>query len=110
MDLDNRIEMCLLLDFYGPMLTEKQQNIMHKYFELDISLVEIGEDEHISRQAVRDALKTAQKVLVSCEEKLGFVSRFRVLKNLTNEIIEDVKADVDRDDLIDKLNKLSKIL
>lgn len=110
MDLDNRIEMCLLLDVYGSLLTEKQHNIMHKYYEMDISLAEIGLEENISRQAVRDALKTAEKILIETEEKLGVVSRYKVLKDLTNEIILNVEQKKDFDIVLKKLKKLSEIL
>jgi len=110
MVLDKRVEMCLLMDFYGSMLTVKQRNIMHKYYEQDISLVEIGDEEGISRQAVRDALITSEKVLNTCEEKLGFVSKHNVLKNSIDEIINDIDSNIDKVHLIKKLKSLSKNL
>lgn len=109
MDLDKRVEMCLLLDFYGNLLTEKQKNIMNMYYEKDISLAEIGDIVGISRQAVRDALKTSENSLILFEEKLGFVMRHKVLKNKIDEIItsiDDVKYDI----LVKELKNLSNNL
>ena len=36
-----------LLDLYGPLLTEKQRRCMEMYFDMDLSLSEIGEELHI---------------------------------------------------------------
>lgn len=109
MVLDKRVEMCLLLDFYGSLLTEKQKNIMHKYYEEDISLVEIGNEEGISRQAVRDAIRTSELLLVSFEEKLGFVARHKILKNKINEIIDKVDK-MEYNLVVDELINLSNNL
>ena len=46
-----------LLDLYGPLLTEKQRRCMEMYFDMDLSLSEIGEELHISRQGAYDMLK-----------------------------------------------------
>ena len=48
------LEIPFLLDFYGEMLTEKQRNCLAYYYEEDLSLSEIAENEGISRQGVRD--------------------------------------------------------
>ena len=48
-----------LLDLYGPLLTEKQRRCMEMYFDMDLSLSEIGEELHISRQGAYDMLKRA---------------------------------------------------
>jgi len=46
-----------LLDFYGPFLSEKQRNLLHHYYNEDLSLSEIAENEAITRQGVRDLIK-----------------------------------------------------
>ena len=51
----------LLFDFYGPLLTEKQQRVINLYYENDFSFTEIAEQLNISRQAVYDLLKTWSK-------------------------------------------------
>ncbi|OLN33317.1 putative DNA-binding protein [Desulfosporosinus metallidurans] len=74
--MDKLTEMALLADFYGPLLTEKQQNVWDLHYQQDLSLVEIAEAEHISRQAIHDLLKRTERILTEYEEKLGLVQRF----------------------------------
>ena len=45
----------VLLDYYGPVLTDKQRAILTEYYDQDLSLAEIAENYGISRQGVRDA-------------------------------------------------------
>ena len=87
MELDKRVEMCMLLDFYGSLLTQKQKEIMHMYYEEDISLAEIGETINISRQAVRDALKTSENSLLDFESKLKFIDKHKLIKTEICDII-----------------------
>lgn len=67
----------LLLDFYGDMLTEKQREVIEFYYNEDLSLSEIAENEGITRQGVRDAIKHAESQLLEMEDRLGLVKRFR---------------------------------
>lgn len=69
-------EMVLLADFYGPLLTDKQQKVWELHFAQDLSLGEIAEAEGISRQAVHDLIKRTEKILREYEAKLGLVRRF----------------------------------
>ncbi|CAA7602717.1 RNA polymerase sigma factor, region 3/4 [Acididesulfobacillus acetoxydans] len=69
-------KMALLADFYGPLLTEKQQAIWDLYYEQDLSLAEIAENGHTTRQAVHDLIKRTEKILADYEAKLGLVARF----------------------------------
>lgn len=66
--------MTLLYDFYGNLLTPKQQEIMHLYYERDLSLGEIAADLKVSRQAVYDTLKRSEKALERFEVKLGLLN------------------------------------
>ena len=43
-----------LFDFYGALLTQKQQECLHLHLYDDLSLSEIGEELGISRQAAYD--------------------------------------------------------
>ena len=74
--MEKLAEMALLADFYGPLLTEKQRNVWDLHYQQDLSLAEIAELEHISRQAIHDLLKRTERILVEYEEKLGLVQRF----------------------------------
>jgi len=73
---EKMIEMSLLFDFYGQLLTQKQQDILKMYYEDNYTLVEIAEELGVSRQAVYDSIKKAEKILYSYEEKLGLTHKF----------------------------------
>jgi predicted DNA-binding protein YlxM (UPF0122 family) len=78
--LEKTNRMNVLFDFYGPLLTEKQQTFLKCYFHDDYSLGEIAADFEISRQAVYEHLKRAAQVLESYEEKLGLAVRHEKLQ------------------------------
>ena len=65
-----------LLDFYGQMLTDKQREVTEFYYNDDLSLAEIADHCHITRQGVRDSIKRAEAQLREYEEKLGLARRF----------------------------------
>ena len=69
------LEMTLLLDYYGELLTEKQKTCFDLYYNQDLSLGEIAEEAGISRQGVHDSLARAEAVLLDYEQKLGCVAR-----------------------------------
>lgn len=70
------LNISVLLDFYGDMLTEKQKEVIELYYNEDLSLSEIGAYEGITRQGVRDSIKRGESVLLEMEEKLGLAKRF----------------------------------
>ena len=86
--MSKNLDITLLLDFYGDMLTEKQRNFISCYYNDDLSLSEIAADEGITRQGVRDAIKRAEAQLTAMEERLGLVARFENMKVGLGEIIE----------------------
>ena len=92
--LDRYIEMGLLFDFYGQLLTEKKQEFMRLYHEDDLSLSEIAQEYNISRAAVYDSIKSSEKALLHYEELLGLVKRFLDTRAVLEEIgstIEEIK-------------------
>jgi len=74
--MEKLAKIALLADFYGPLLTEKQRNVWDLHYQQDLSLAEIAELEHISRQAIHDLIKRTERILAEYEEKLGLVQRF----------------------------------
>ena len=86
--MGKNLDIILLIDFYGDMLTEKQRNFISCYYNDDLSLSEIAANEGITRQGVRDAIKRAEAQLVNMEERLGLVARFENVKVGLNEIME----------------------
>ena len=69
------VNMSLLFDLYGGVLTDKQKDFFRYYYEDDLSLAEIAENEGITRQGVRDAIARAEETLRDMEHRLGLSSR-----------------------------------
>ncbi len=93
------MEISLLFDFYGDMLTEKQQDVVDLYYNNDLSLSEIAENYGITRQGVRDTIKRAEAQLAGMEEQLGLVKRFRTMRDgfdRINQAAESIRAINDR--------------
>ena len=78
-DVETRVELTCLLDFYGPLLTEHRREVLRLYCEEDLSLAEIAEQLRITRQGVSDALQKGKRQLMDYEEKLGLAQRYRTL-------------------------------
>ena len=89
---DKIIEISMLYDFYGQLLTAKQQEILKLYHEDNFSLSEIAEDLGISRQGVHDAVKKAEKALHEYESKLGLVNKFLE----TEEAVTAIDSEIDQ--------------
>lgn len=75
-----------LNDVYGEFLSAKQRRIVSAYYDEDLSLAEIAENEGITRQAVLDFLKRAGLKLNSLEEKYGYLKTILTLKELSQKV------------------------
>ena len=69
------VEMLLLFDYYGDMLTERQRMCLDLRYNQDLSLAEIAEELGVSRQGVHDNITRAEVHLAKMEEKTGCVRR-----------------------------------
>lgn len=75
--LEKMVQIGLLFDFYGQLLTKKQREMVDLYYQQDLSLSEIASQTGVSRQAVHDLIKRASESLVKYEAKLGLAGRYR---------------------------------
>lgn len=85
-----------LLDVYGAFLNEKSKALTEYYYNDDLSLSEIAENEGITRQGVRDQIKRAENQLLNLEEKCGYCRKFLKLKELTASYSGEVTENLDR--------------
>ncbi|MDD2955089.1 MAG: YlxM family DNA-binding protein [Oscillospiraceae bacterium] len=88
------LEISVLMDFYGDMLTDKQKDVIELYYDEDLSLGEIAQHEGITRQGVRDSIKRGEGLLMEMEERLGLARRFRQVQGALAEIVQCAK-DID---------------
>ena len=82
------LEITVLLDFYGDMLTAKQREFLDLYYNEDLSLAEIAANVGITRQGVRDAIKRAECQLIEMEARLKLVDRFKEVQKGLEEIMD----------------------
>ena len=68
--MDKSIEMTMLYDIYGKLLTTKQQQIFEEYYLYNLSLREIAQNREISYQGVRDSIKSSENMLKNFEDKI----------------------------------------
>ena len=68
--MSKNLDVAVLLDFYGAMLTDKQRDAIDLYYNQDLSLSEIAELQDITRQGVRDSIKRGEVFLYDLEDKL----------------------------------------
>lgn len=78
--MEKNVKVSMLCQIYGKLLTEKQYNFLEDYYNNDLSLSEIAENNGITRQAVRDNIVKGENKLFEYEEKLGIMK-----KTLTQE-------------------------
>jgi predicted DNA-binding protein YlxM (UPF0122 family) len=86
----NRIN--LLIDFYEPLLTEKQCTFLKLYVHDDYSLGEIAENFNISRQAVYEHIKRAEQTLQDYEDKLQLLNKHEQRTKLRDELESMLQA------------------
>ncbi|WP_187118726.1 YlxM family DNA-binding protein [Risungbinella massiliensis] len=93
--LDQTTEVNLLYDFYGVLLTAKQQKLLELYYQEDWSLSEIAEHQEVSRQAIFEAIKRAQVVLSDYEAKLGLLAKYRERQAKIQQL-QDLLKDIEK--------------
>jgi len=109
--MEDRVEISLLMDFYGPLLTQKQSGIMQWYYNDDLSLSEIAELNETSRQAIHDLIKRCYKQLLSYESKLNLLQKSMDREKEIINFLEYLKNkySIDDEDIIKYKEKLENL-
>ena len=111
--MDKHIEISMLWQIYGKLLTEKQYGVLNEYYNNDLSLSEIAENYHISRQGVRDIIMKGENRLFEYEEKLGVMKKTQKQEEQIQIILSQLSEITDNssDKKIEKiLNEVQKEL
>ena len=93
------IEIVLLYDYYGDLLTDRQKECFELRYYQDLSLGEIAEELGISRQGVHDNLTRTEAQLRKMEAKTGCVSRDLQLRKAMGSIAELAEQLIDHPDM-----------
>ena len=94
---EKNMRLACLIDFYGEALDERTRSILKAYYEDDLSLAEIAQDEGISRQGVRHIIEKGEEQLDFFEEKLLLASRYQEL-SLAAQRLQEIKKTLTNDD------------
>ena len=92
------LEMTLLFDYYGDLLTDRQKQCFDMRYNQDLSLGEIAEELQVSRQGVFDNLSRAELRLRNMEEKTGLVRRDLACRKAASDIIQAARVLADNKD------------
>lgn len=84
------LEMTLLFDYYGDLLTDRQRMCFDLRYNQDLSLGEIAEELQVSRQGVYDNLNRAEALLKNMEEKTGCVRRDMAYRKALQTVLGSV--------------------
>lgn len=106
---EKNLNISLLLDFYGDILTERQNEMLNMYYNEDCSLAEIADSFSISRQGVRSVLKKSETVLIDMENKLQLASRFIKMREKSSEIaseLQNINKNINNDEISSKIHSL----
>ncbi|HSH35876.1 YlxM family DNA-binding protein [Schnuerera sp.] len=110
------VEVGILFDFYGKLLSERQFTAIELYYVHDLSLAEIGEELGISRQSVYDTLKRAEENLYEYEKNLGLVNKFKYSIEEIDKIfqlidtIEKESKNIDNQIMLNSVKDLKEII
>ncbi len=80
------IEIVLLYDYYGALLTDRQRECFELRYYQDLSLGEIAEELGISRQGVHENLSRAEALLRNMEAKTGCANRDQTCRKAAEKI------------------------
>ena len=84
--MEKIVEIAVLFDYYGKLLSDKQYNVVDQHCNEDLSLREIAEINGISKQGISDILSRAEKKLRFYEDELKLISKFEKINSNLREI------------------------
>lgn len=88
--MEKNVTVSILLDIYGKLLTDKQQDVLDLYYNENLSLAEIAEEVGITRQAVHDCIAKGEKKLFNLEEKLGIMKKTENQEEQLQKILSEL--------------------
>ena len=107
--VEKHVEGSLLLACYGALLTDAQRELMDLYYNEDLSLHEIAEEQGISRQGVHDILTRSLRKLESYEARLGLLKQSAKRSEALNRCLALARAcpaGSERDELTQSLERM----
>lgn len=88
--MEKLLNITMMFDYYGKLLTKREYDVIDKYYNEDLSLNEIAQICNISKQAVSDSLKRAENKLNEYEQKLGLIEKSKKSQYFLRKIRDDL--------------------
>ena len=108
------IKIGILFGIYGKLLTEKQYELLNDYYNNDLSLSEIAENNNITRQAVNDVINKGKNKLIEIEEKLAFMKKMlnqeKEIKLIINELKNAENKTLKKEQIQDIQKRLEQLI
>ena len=93
--MDKVIYLTNLFDYYGELLTDKQQTYFKDYYFNNLTLSEIAENEDVSRNAVHKQIKDAENKLLHYEKVLKQYQNSQKIRELIKDINPEIKKQIE---------------
>lgn len=97
--MEEKVRIGILLEIYKNLLTKKQYEYMDWYYNKDLGITEIADNQNISRQATSRMLIQSKEKLEELENSLGLMKKQYIIK----EQIEKLKKDGAKLSIIEKI-------
>lgn len=92
--MKDTVYLSVLFDYYGDLLTDKQNQYFQDYYFDNLTLSEISENNSVSRNAVHKTIKEAEEKLLFYEEKLKLYSKSEKIKNIITDLDDSIKSEI----------------
>ncbi len=105
----SKTDYCLLIDYYGDLLTDYQLEVLRQYYECDMSYSEIADIFEITRQGARDVIARASAKILDIENKLHLVKKIGEYEALIDKLITSTGSEEFRCELTELKRKVREI-
>ena len=107
--MEKLVQVARLFDTYGSLLNEKQKDVINCYYNEDLSLNEIAENNNKSKQAISDMIQRSVDKLFEFENELSLIKKKNQLRedlSLLRELIESSNQSEAMDIIDEMINKI----
>lgn len=95
--MEDTIYLNNLYDYYGNLLSKKQQQYFKDYYFNNLTLQEISENNKVSRNAIFKQIKEAEIKLKFYEENLKLYTKYSKLEKIIEKIDKkEIKEEIKR--------------
>lgn len=89
---EKKFKIIELFDTYGELLTKRQSEVLTNYIDEDLNLVEIAENDGVSKQAIYDNINKSIAKLEVYEEKLNIIRNRDLNKKKIGDVVQKLNA------------------